>query len=236
MSIFITGDLHGATYIDKLRVFAESRGHELSRDDFVIILGDFGLVWKEGNWLGEYWLDWLENRPWTTLFIDGNHENHRLLATYPRRGFRGGMVHEVRPHVLHLMRGYVFDLPAEGGTKSFLAMGGAASHDKQWRTEGVSWWPEEIPSDEERELCELSLSERGWRVDHVLTHDAPSDLVPKLGILSGRGDFKADDYERWLNSVAYRLDFGRWWFGHFHIDRDLGGGFAVLYDEVVRAE
>ena len=227
MAIYITGDIHGDMSVRKLgrRNFEEGRG--LARDDYVIILGDFGLVW-DGRDSDEWWLDWLERCPWTTLFIDGNHENHPLLATYPTRGFHGGMVHEVRPHVLHLMRGWAFDLCG----MSFLAMGGAASHDREYRTEGVSWWPEEVPSEDERSLCEQTLSEIGWRVDHVLTHDAPSDLLPKLGLRCGRS-MEADDYERWLNSIAYGLDFGHWWFGHFHVDWDMGGGFVALYDSIV---
>ena len=229
MAVFLTGDIHGDMSIRRLARDSFPEGRKLTRDDYVIVLGDFGLVW-DGSKSDEYWLDWLERCPWTTLFIDGNHENHPLLATYPRRGFHGGMVNEVRPHVLHLMRGYVFDLCGE----SFLAMGGAASHDKEWRVEGESWWPEEIPNAYEREICELSLKERDWRVGHVLTHDAPSDLMPKLAILSGGRDFHADDFERWLNSIAYRTNFGNWWFGHFHVDRDLGGNFHAMYREIRR--
>ena len=42
-----------------------------------MIFGDFGIVW---DYLGEtcmerYWLDWLEKRPFTTLFLNGNHDN-----------------------------------------------------------------------------------------------------------------------------------------------------------------
>ncbi len=230
--IYLTGDIHGQLSVRRLGRDNFPEGRSLTRGDFVIILGDFGLVW-DGSDSDEWWLDWLEACPWTTLFIDGNHENHPLLATYPTRGFHGGMVHEVRPHVLHLMRGWVFDLPTVEGTQSFLAMGGAASHDREFRTEGVSWWPEEIPGDAEREACEASLEQCGWHVDHVLTHDAPSDMVPKLGMLSGRR-FRADEYERWLNSIAYRTEFGNWWMGHYHIDADLGAGFRVLYRDVVR--
>jgi hypothetical protein len=127
------------------------------------------------------------------------------------------------------MRGYVLDLCGE----SFLAMGGAASHDKEWRVEGESWWPEEIPNAYEREICELSLSERDWRVGHVLTHDAPASLVSKLGILSGR-DMEADDYEEWLDYIARRTEFFGWWFGHFHLDKDLSGNFHVMYRDVRR--
>lgn len=31
----------------------------------------------------KYWLDWLGDRPWTTLFVDGNHECFPHLAELP---------------------------------------------------------------------------------------------------------------------------------------------------------
>lgn len=65
-----------------------------------------------------------------------------MLAELPVREWNSGLVHEARPHVLHLMRGEVFDI--DGLT--VLAMGGAASNDRQYRREGRSWWPEEMPS------------------------------------------------------------------------------------------
>lgn len=46
----------------------------------------------------------------TTLFVDGNHDCHPRLADYPVKEWNGGLVHEIRPHVLHLMRGQVFNI------------------------------------------------------------------------------------------------------------------------------
>ena len=39
------------------------------------ILDWYGIIAPDEN----YWLDWLNKKPCTTLFIDGNHENHNLL-------------------------------------------------------------------------------------------------------------------------------------------------------------
>ncbi|WP_418825946.1 hypothetical protein [Paratractidigestivibacter sp.] len=49
-----------------------------------------------------------------------------MLAELPETERCGGHVHIVRPNILHLMRGEVFDI--DGTT--VLAMGGAASHDR----------------------------------------------------------------------------------------------------------
>lgn len=50
-------------------------------DDYVIICGDFGGVWDfEIESMREKMnLEWLNSRNFTTLFVDGNHENYTRL-------------------------------------------------------------------------------------------------------------------------------------------------------------
>ncbi|MBP3836167.1 MAG: hypothetical protein J6E31_03645, partial [Pyramidobacter sp.] len=68
--------------------------------------------------------------------------------------------------MFHLRRGQVYEI--EG--KSFFCMGGAMSIDKEWHTEGESWWPgENITTDDMRRGVE-ALEKRGNKVDYVLTH------------------------------------------------------------------
>ena len=77
--IFITGDTHGDLRRFSTDAFYEQR--EMTKDDYAIILGDFGMVWdyKGESKYEKNWLDWLESKSFTTLFIDGNHENHDRL-------------------------------------------------------------------------------------------------------------------------------------------------------------
>lgn len=143
--IYVTGDIHGGFDIHKLSSKElQSAGVRIKKDDYVIVCGDFGLVW-DNKPEERYWRKWLDEKPWTTLFVDGNHENFELLNAYPVEEWHGGYIHRVSEKIIHLMRGNVFSL--EGAT--FFAFGGAASHDKEWRLPGLSWWPEELPSDEE---------------------------------------------------------------------------------------
>ncbi len=37
-----------------------------------------------------WWRDWLKSRYFTTLFVDGNHDNHHLLAQYPVENWKCG--------------------------------------------------------------------------------------------------------------------------------------------------
>ena len=124
--IYITGDTHGE--FDKRFSIRNHPGFKsLTKNDYVIICGNFGGIWdfsvESKN--EKHWLDWFEERPFTLLFIDGNHENYDRLYGYPVKEWQGGKVHEIRPHVLHLMRGQVFEL--EG--KKIFTFGGASSHD-----------------------------------------------------------------------------------------------------------
>ena len=91
--IFITGDTHGSYDIQKLARKNFPEGKTLTKDDYVIICGDFGCVWG-GELAGSdrWWQNWLDEQPWTTLWVDGNHENHDLLKTYPIENWNGGLV------------------------------------------------------------------------------------------------------------------------------------------------
>ena len=82
MSIWISGDIHGSIDIKKLSYRRWPEGRMLTRDDQLIICGDFGMPWRGSN-EEKYWLDWLGDRPWTTLFVDGNHECFPHLAELP---------------------------------------------------------------------------------------------------------------------------------------------------------
>ena len=95
---------------------------QLSREDFVIICGDFGLVWQDCA-EERRWLNWLEEKPWTTLWVDGNHENFDRLHTYPATEWHGGKIQKIMPHVFHLCRGQIFQLE----NRRIFTMGGAGS-------------------------------------------------------------------------------------------------------------
>ena len=81
MAVYVTGDIHGNPERLGVHSFYEQKefikNRENKDDNTVIILGDFGLVWnRDGESKQEkYWLDWLENKSFTTVFVDGNHSN-----------------------------------------------------------------------------------------------------------------------------------------------------------------
>lgn len=228
--IYLTGDTHGTIEIGKLsRANLAVERVEPGEGDFVIILGDFGLVFAPDGQSAEerWWLKWLDEKPWITLFVDGNHENFARLNALPEEEWRGGRVHRVSESVLHLMRGQIFEIDS----RSFFTMGGAASHDRQFRKEGRSWWPEELPSEEELARADAALDGCGRRVDYVLTHCAPTLVQGRIN-----PTFLPDRLTEYLQHVRDTTAFHRWYFGHYHVDREYDDGFCALYDCVLPTE
>lgn len=122
--IYITGDIHADPRRFSTDGFPEQKS--MTKNDYVIICGDFGLLWDQPQSSREkHAIDWLSQKPFTTLFVDGNHENFDRLNALPVEEWHGGKVHRISDSIFHLIRGEMFDLDGI----SVFAFGGARSHD-----------------------------------------------------------------------------------------------------------
>ena len=210
--------------IAKLTAIRFPAQEAMKKTDFVLICGDFGGVWSGRP--GElYCRAWLDSKPFTTLFIDGNHENFDLLNAYPVQLWNGGKAHFVTDSIIHLMRGQIFTI--EG--KTLFTMGGASSVDKALRRESVSWWKEELPSDGEYEEALRNLDACGWQVDYVATHTVPARILSEL-----RPRMRPDPLNLFLDSVQDRLTYTKWFSGHLHEDREINERYFLKYQDVER--
>ena len=225
--IFVTGDTHGLQDFDKLHIFA-GQHPELTRDDFVIIAGDFGGVWDDRTLVAD--LKPFTELPFTVLFVDGNHENFDLLETFPVEKWHGGKVQKIKPNVIHLMRGQVFEI--EG--KTIFTFGGATSIDKFMRREGISWWKQELPTYEELDEGFANLKRYGNKVDYIITHSCGQRALtyPQIRIAAGVKTMCPESHL--LSNFEDIVDFKHWYFGHFHIDAELSDKYTALYHEVVK--
>lgn len=225
--LFITGDTHGTIDIGKVIQYFENESikKKISKEDYLVILGDTSICWDNGK------IDLeikriLRNLPISTIFIDGNHENFSLLNEYPVISWHGGQVHEIEEGILHLMRGEIFQIDG----KKIFTFGGAYSSDKMYRTENISWWSEEMPIDEEYERGRKTLKKHNYKVDIILSHTAPREIVVALGMEFIEGEEKLQDYLQW---VADKTDFSGWYCGHFHEDMIIDEKYHVLMDEII---
>lgn len=247
--IYVTGDIHGNPVRLSTTNFPEQK--EMTKEDCVIILGDFGLVWNkdEESVNEQYWLKWLNDKPFTTIFCDGNHENHKRLATYPVKEWNGGKVHEIRSSILHLIRGEVFNI----NDKKIFAFGGAASHDiydgildfEDWRKQAkvlesqgkfmyrvrdLSWWEEEMPIEEEMQHGRNTLEKHNWKVDFIVSHDCSAST--QALIYTGNRD--TNKLNQYLEEIRQKCDYTRWLFGHNHINKQVNEKDIALYEQIIR--
>ena len=248
--IYITGDCHQDFRRFSTRIFPEQKG--MTKEDYVIICGDFGGVWNQGgeNKEEKHLCDWLEGKPFTTLFVDGNHENFDRLYAYPVEEWHGGKVHKIRPSVIHMMRGQVFEIDG----KSIFTFGGASSHDidggilepegpdfkrkkrmldqdwRPYRINHVSWWSQELPSQEEMEEGRRNLAAHGNKVDFIVTHCCASSTQ----ILLGGKLYRPDTLTAYLEEIRQNTSFRKWFFGHYHDDRNVNAQEILLYEQIIR--
>lgn len=248
--IYITGDTHSdfsRFEIDKFPIQVE-----MTKDDYVIICGDFGGVWtfEEESSKEKYWLDWLNERNFTTLFVDGNHENYtRLYNDYPTEEWHGGKVHKIRDSILHLMRGEVFNID----DKRILAFGGAKSHDIQdgilnldeeeriykyrkrgayFRIRDFSWWDLELPTEEEMANGINNLEKVNYKVDYIISHCCPTNIQALLG----GGRYKKDYLTDYLQEISEKMEFKKWYFGHYHDNKQVNPQYVLLYEDIIPLE
>lgn len=203
----------------------------------------------------KYWLDWLSKKNFTLLFCDGNHENFdRLYHAYPEKDFHGGKAHQLRENVYHLIRGYVFNLCS----LSFFVFGGARSHDisggvlepyeyrtaKEYkeaykalrdsgtlfRVDHISWWKQELSSEEEMERGLRNLSMHNWTVDYVISHCAPASVAAVAMFTD------SDKLTKYLEKIRERLTFQYWFFGHYHDNFQVLGKHIMLYEQIIQIQ
>lgn len=228
--VLITGDIHATIDISKLTDFRRKFKNDFDKNDILIIAGDFGFIWTDEP-CGEeqYWLNWLDEfAPWTTVFIDGNHENHPRLNSYPETTFCGARAHQISKTVYHIIRGEILEL----NDMKILCMGGADSHDKYWRVENMDWWADERISDKDVENALQNLNRFDNKVDYVVSHSFPSSIL--LRFFPYMKETPSSDQ---LDVVLGNVEFAKSWIsGHYHEDmgrKEREGFFRVIYDDII---
>lgn len=150
--------------------------------------------------------------------------------------------------MLHLMRGQIFTL--EG--KRIFTFGGAASHDisggifnpdapdyrrrrkfldrhhASYRVEHLSWWERELPDEAELQEGLDRLAEVDYHVDTIVTHCCASFLQTSLGL-----DYVPDRLTDYFETLRTKCTYRRWYFGHYHADRDVTERGILLYRRVI---
>jgi hypothetical protein len=165
--------------------------------------------------------------------------------------WHGGKVHELRPHVLHLMRGQIFDI--EG--KSFFTFGGASSHDIDagilevddpdfkkkkkeldreyalYRINHLTWWERELASDEEMEEGFNNLLAHDNTVDFIITHCCATSTQR---MICDESDCGSDAQTDFFEYIKNHISFTKWFFGHYHDNANISDKEILIYEQIIR--
>lgn len=221
--IIITGDTHAD--ISRILKIDDS---EMTKNDIVIILGDFGVIWGDSE-RTEYCLKVLGEKNFTTAFLDGNHENFVEIACLEKTIFWNNGYVGLLPHgVIHLLRGEIYNI----NDKRIGVCGGANSVDLWHRTEGISWWREEEITNNDINKFMTIAEEYDNKVDIMLSHDAPASIIPIVKLYSGVNDGEISNSQKQLEKINQIIDIKKWYFGHWHIDKKIDDKFECLYKKI----
>lgn len=170
---------------------------------------------------------------------------------FPLVDMYGGKVQKIRDGVYHLLRGEVYKING----KKFFVFGGAASHDISegildranfksddefyeaayiwrktkyyYRIAHISWWKEELPSEDEMKHAMEQLAKHDFKVDYIISHCAPTGIHCLMGYDS------PDAATNFLQQVAEKTEFKQWYFGHYHDDRNINPEYILTYHSIL---
>lgn len=212
--IYLLSDIHGDTEFKGLKDYLKIA----RKDDWLLILGDTGLMYAEKEDYREF-TEFFLSIDKNIAFIDGNHENFDYLYSFPEEDWNGGRIHRLTQNIIHLKRGYIFEIQG----KSFFTLGGCKSSAK-WKEMGL-WYPQEDPTEEEIKLALNNLKLYKNKVDFILTHryDKPQ-ADPKPYTLAGITKY-----------IDQNVDFKHWYAGHWHCTQ-LNERHSTVYDQLIKLE
>lgn len=154
-----------------------------------IQLGDFGFGFFQQ--LQSVVDDSLSDRMPNHRFIRGNHDDPELCRLSPNYLGDYGIVETDRAKVFFVS--------------------GANSIDREYRTEGVSWWrEEELSRSQMDKALELYTREKP---DYVVSHECPMFVVTQIHPAS---QIRPSCTQYFLESLYNTHAPKGWWFGHHH--------------------
>lgn len=219
--IFVCGDTHHDHDIAKIQPQNFTIQKDLTKDDVLIVAGDWGGIWYHDYRNGNL-LDWWESRNFTTLVVDGNHENFSAIKELRIVEKFGGKVRRVSESVFIAERGEIYTING----KKILTLGGAESIDKNYRVEGYSWWKDEEITVNDFAKTLNNLEKEDFKIDYFITHTGGREVVRNLGFTPTNSDGYVSFILDTLKGVPHYC-------GHYHIDKIVNEQSRILFDDIV---
>lgn len=228
--LFMTGDTHGD--FDFLAGWC--RNNETTYEDILIILGDAGINYYGPTQKKELALkEMIKDCPITLLCVRGNHEDRpedRPELGLGDVGIGDEVYLDIRyPNIWYAQDGGEYNIIG----KKILTIGGAYSVDKFYRiSRGWKWVANEMLNSDERASILDKVYDKEY--DIVCTHTCPIDWEPVDLFLSGIDQNSVPkDMERFLADMKRYITYKKWYFGHYHADREQWENSRLMFKDVI---
>jgi hypothetical protein len=191
-------------------------------------------------------LNILANKKYTILVVPGNHENYDIINKLPVINKWGGKVYVLKlekGEIYFAVRGEVYVI----NNKTIFTFSGATTSSegrftyeqykskekvkkKKYRygeykktvyekvkLKEISYWKQEISTEEEKENARKNLEKYNNKVDYVCTHTAPKFIVKEMLHDTEQNQTKINcDTAKFLDDISNIIEFKEWHYGHLH--------------------
>ena len=224
--LYVTGDMHG----DESRV-SKKRLQMLKKGDTLIVCGDFGFLWDASA--NETAIrQKLKKRDYTICFVDGTHENFKLLNSYPVVEWNGGLAHRIQSNIYHLMRGQMYTIDG----KTVFTMGGGESPDADVLDNDLSENDRAaIPTDREMLDGVNRMEQAGFVCDYIITHEPPAKVKDFL-LLGTNTPQHVTALSAYFDELQTQCKYTRWFFGSMHIDKQISSSQVAVFQQIIDAK
>lgn len=245
----VEGDKHGE-FSNTLSYARHPELRELEPQDVMLILGDCGLPFGvNASWYkskcykhDKYEIEWCAKKPFTWIFLCGNHDDRDAIAHMPIVEKWGGKVRQMKfdnkiyNNIFYIDTPQILDIC----DRHCLCIPGAHSHDADivldpnhyrfkskmfiklkkenalFRINHWTWWKDEDVDC--KAVCNLlNTNENMYQYyDYVFSHESPA--VWEYSGYSGGPRYNITTAQDYLEVLREELIFYRWFHGHQHQD------------------
>ena len=258
--IFCTGDAHGKV-VERFSFRQHPELRQLQLNDIVFQLGDFGQPFGPNTYKeAKYTFRFLDDKPWITIIVGGNHDDYDYWESCPQVKLFGGIARQAQFNgelysvffvdhitIFNIENNHILCIPKAQSHDIWNLLDPARPNFKTekrhlrkahlwFRVKHESWWPQELMDIEEN--MNFMEQHEHEHFDLVLSHDAPSLITQWFKRPSDITRMKPTEGERYLEVLRKTLDFDSWIHGHFHFDgawdEEYDDRLCCLYKEIIQ--
>ena len=99
-----------------------------------------------------------------------------------------------------------------------------------YRINHLTWWAQELANEDEMQEGRDNLRAHDYTVDYIVTHCCSTSTQALLdGSL-----YKPDRETDYLEFIKNYANYKKWFFGHYHDNRNINDKEILIYEQMIR--